>query len=76
MVFAVKRTAAIPALSIDTGEALRRNARQRWGMNDIGGRDILIDPVARTRALGPAILDAADTIEKTRRIPEPLLTEL
>jgi alkylation response protein AidB-like acyl-CoA dehydrogenase len=32
--------------------------------------------VAQARALGPAIEAAADEIERTRRIPEPLLTEL
>ena len=34
------------------------------------------DPVARARALGPLIEASADTVEKTRRIPEPLLSEL
>lgn len=34
------------------------------------------DPVARARRLGPAIEAAADEIERTQRIPEPLLTEL
>lgn len=34
------------------------------------------DVVARARALGPAIATAGDVIEKTRRIPEPLLTQL
>ena len=34
------------------------------------------DPVARARALGPLITANADAIEKSRRIPEPLLTEL
>ena len=34
------------------------------------------DPVARARALGPLIAACADTVEKTRRIPEPLLSEL
>lgn len=33
-------------------------------------------PVERARALGPAIRAAADDIERTRRISEPLLTEL
>ena len=41
-------------------------------MNDVAR----LDPVARARALAPAVLDAADTIERTRRIPEPLLTGL
>ncbi|MEJ0019209.1 MAG: acyl-CoA dehydrogenase family protein [Acetobacteraceae bacterium] len=34
------------------------------------------DPVARARALGPAIEAAADTIERTQRIPEPLLSQM
>ena len=34
------------------------------------------DPVARAVALAPSIRAAADEIERTRRIPEPLLTEL
>src|SRR5580658_2416273 len=45
-------------------------------MNDISVRDTRVDPLARARALGPAILEAADAIERTRRIPEPLLTQL
>lgn len=34
------------------------------------------DALARARALGPAIAAAADEIERTRRIPEPLLSAL
>ena len=34
------------------------------------------DPVARARRLGPRIAASADEIERTRRIPEPLLTEI
>jgi alkylation response protein AidB-like acyl-CoA dehydrogenase len=34
------------------------------------------DPVARARELGPAIAAASETIERTRRIPEPLLSQL
>ena len=34
------------------------------------------DPLAAARRLGPGIRAAADAIERTRRIPEPLLTEL
>ncbi|HTQ34844.1 MAG TPA: acyl-CoA dehydrogenase family protein [Stellaceae bacterium] len=45
-------------------------------MNDLISRDVLVDPVERVRALGAAILDAADTVERTRRIPEPLLSQL
>jgi indole-3-acetate monooxygenase len=45
-------------------------------MNDLISRDTLVNPPARVRELGPSIEAAADTIEKTRRIPEPLLTGL
>jgi alkylation response protein AidB-like acyl-CoA dehydrogenase len=34
------------------------------------------DPIARARDLAPAIAAASDTIERTRRIPAPLLAEL
>ena len=34
------------------------------------------DPVATARELGPAIAAASDAIEKTRRIPAPLLARL
>ncbi|MDE2006494.1 MAG: hypothetical protein KGI51_08010 [Rhodospirillales bacterium] len=34
------------------------------------------EPLARARALGPAIAAAADAIETTQRIPEPLLSDL
>ncbi len=34
------------------------------------------DPLAIARDLGPAIAAASDTIEKSRRIPEPLLSQL
>lgn len=34
------------------------------------------DPVARARELGAAIEDAADDIERTQRIPEPLLSQM
>jgi alkylation response protein AidB-like acyl-CoA dehydrogenase len=45
-------------------------------MDDVISRKPLVDPLARVRELGPAILAAADTIEQTRRIPEPLLSQL
>ena len=35
-----------------------------------------IDPVARARDLGPEIAAAADEIERTQTIPEPLLTHI
>jgi alkylation response protein AidB-like acyl-CoA dehydrogenase len=34
------------------------------------------DPVARARDLGPVIAAAADEIERTQRIPEPLLSQI
>jgi alkylation response protein AidB-like acyl-CoA dehydrogenase len=34
------------------------------------------DPITRARDLAPAIAAASDTIERTRRIPEPLLAQL
>ena len=34
------------------------------------------DPVRRAAAIGPRIVACADEIERTRRIPEPLLTEI
>jgi len=34
------------------------------------------DPLARARALGPALTAAADAIERTQEIPEPLLGQL
>ncbi len=45
-------------------------------MNDLIQRSSRVDPLARVRELAPAIIAAADTIEQTRRIPEPLLTQL
>jgi alkylation response protein AidB-like acyl-CoA dehydrogenase len=44
-------------------------------MNDFSP-DVRPDPVARARDLGPAIEAAADEIERTQRIPEPLLSQL
>jgi alkylation response protein AidB-like acyl-CoA dehydrogenase len=35
-----------------------------------------IDPIPRVRELGPAIAAAADEIERTQRIPEPLLSQM
>jgi alkylation response protein AidB-like acyl-CoA dehydrogenase len=34
------------------------------------------DPVARARDVGPSITTAADEIERTQRIPEPLLSQI
>lgn len=42
-------------------------------MDDQANRD---DPAARARALGPDIAAAAGEIERTRRIPEPLLSRI
>ena len=36
----------------------------------------LADPVAQARVLGPLIAATADKVEQTRRIPEPLLSQL
>ena len=36
----------------------------------------VVDPLATARRLAPAIRAAADEIERTRRIPEPLLADL
>jgi alkylation response protein AidB-like acyl-CoA dehydrogenase len=44
-------------------------------MNDFSP-DPRPDPIARARDLGPAIEAAADEIERTQRIPEPLLSQL
>ena len=44
-------------------------------MNDFAS-DSRVDPVARARELGPAIEAAADEIERSQRIGEPLLTQL
>jgi alkylation response protein AidB-like acyl-CoA dehydrogenase len=45
-------------------------------MNHLSPNSTGIDPVARARDLGPAITAAADEIERTQTIPEPLLTQL
>ncbi len=45
-------------------------------MNHLSIRSAGLDPVARARDLGPAIIAAADEIERTQAIPEPLLTQI
>lgn len=45
-------------------------------MNDSAVVDLSPDPVARARGLGPAIAAAADEIERSQTIPEPLLSEM
>src|SRR5260370_12079246 len=45
-------------------------------MNDIGISTRKSDPVARARALGPAIAAVVDEIERTQAFPEPLLSRL
>lgn len=45
-------------------------------MDDLIAREPLANPLARLRALAPQIEAAADTIERTRRIPGPLLDAL
>ncbi|MDX2158993.1 MAG: acyl-CoA dehydrogenase family protein [Hyphomicrobiaceae bacterium] len=46
------------------------------GVRSDGTGTAVVDPAAVARLLGPSIRATADTIERTRRIPEPLLTEL
>ena len=45
-------------------------------MNDIGISTRKPDPVARARALGPAIAAVVDEIERSQAIPEPVLGQL
>lgn len=45
-------------------------------MNDASFSPVSTNPVARARALGPAIAAAADTIERTQTIPEPLWSQV
>ena len=45
-------------------------------MSTIAALSPRIDPVAKARELGPAIEAAADEIERTMEIPEPLLAQL
>ncbi|MCW5745856.1 MAG: acyl-CoA dehydrogenase family protein [Alphaproteobacteria bacterium] len=45
-------------------------------MNDLTSTADRADPPARARALGAALAAASDEIERTQRIPEPLLTQL
>jgi alkylation response protein AidB-like acyl-CoA dehydrogenase len=45
-------------------------------MNDIGISTRKPDPVARARALGPAIAAVVDEIERLQAFPDPLLTQL
>jgi alkylation response protein AidB-like acyl-CoA dehydrogenase len=45
-------------------------------MNHVSPGAAGIDPVARARDLGPIIAAAADEIERTQAIPEPLLSDI
>jgi alkylation response protein AidB-like acyl-CoA dehydrogenase len=45
-------------------------------MNQLSPTTRLSDPVARARDLGPSIAAAADEIETTQSIPEPLLSDM
>ncbi|MGE0417415.1 MAG: acyl-CoA dehydrogenase family protein [Acetobacteraceae bacterium] len=45
-------------------------------MNHVSAASLGLDPVARARELGPAIEEAADEIERSQAIPEPLLTRI
>lgn len=64
-----------PSLAIDSTSRLVRNG----GMHAKGDRieqPVGPDPVARARELAAELTAASDEIERTRRIPEPLLTRL
>jgi alkylation response protein AidB-like acyl-CoA dehydrogenase len=43
-------------------------------MNHVSAASLPFDPIGRARDLGPAIAAAADEIERTQTIPEPLLS--
>jgi indole-3-acetate monooxygenase len=45
-------------------------------MNHLSRSDLLADPVARAQQFAEPIAAAADEIERTRRFPEPLLSQL
>ena len=45
-------------------------------MSTIAALSPRVDPMVKARELGPAIEAAADEIERTQEIPEPLLTQL
>jgi alkylation response protein AidB-like acyl-CoA dehydrogenase len=45
-------------------------------MSTVAALPVKADPVARARALGPALEAAGDEIERSQEIPEPLLTQL
>src|ERR1700684_513501 len=45
-------------------------------MNHLGLGSIAPDPLARARDLGPSVAAAADEIERTQTIPEPLLSRI
>lgn len=45
-------------------------------MNHVSAASLGLDPVARAREIGPAIEEAADEIERSQAIPEPLLTRI
>jgi alkylation response protein AidB-like acyl-CoA dehydrogenase len=62
------------ATAVDSAECLGRNGSptEEWRMDIQVGPD----PIARARGLAAAIAAAADAVETTRRIPEPLLAVL
>ena len=45
-------------------------------MNEASVQTLSSDPIARARALGPAITAAGDEIERTQTIPEPLWSQV
>jgi alkylation response protein AidB-like acyl-CoA dehydrogenase len=55
---------------------LQHNAALEHLMNHLGLGSIAPDPLARARDLGPSVAAAADEIERTQTIPEPLLSRI
>jgi indole-3-acetate monooxygenase len=55
---------------------LQHNAALEHLMNHLGLGFIAPDPLARARDLGPSVAAAADEIERTQTIPEPLLSRI
>ncbi|WP_428485031.1 acyl-CoA dehydrogenase family protein [Rhodopila sp.] len=45
-------------------------------MNHVGLGSIAVDPIAQAHDLGPSIVAAADEIERSQTIPEPLLSQI
>jgi alkylation response protein AidB-like acyl-CoA dehydrogenase len=74
-----RRCPAILAGDIDNPPPLRRYSSASVTdrrMNELSPTSRLADPIARARDLGPSIVAAANEIEWTQSIPEPLLSEM